>query len=133
MEEIGRIGNAPEIKAQRGDPWSPEQAVSLSEGGDRGDAEQGGGVGEGLLGEAHAFERERRDTEFEGGGGGENRDERHKPPRIRRGLQRQQRPTFERQVEQETPDDRVDAKERHPADVQVPIGRRGESPQRHDD
>ncbi len=85
------------------------------------------------MGDAHAFERQRRDPEFERSRCGERRGKGYEPSRVRRPLQREQRPPLQRQIEQEAPHDRIDAKERHPADVQVPVGRRGEAPQRYDD
>ncbi len=133
VEEIGRVRNAPEIKAQRRDPAPLEQTVGLPESADRGDAEQRGGVGKDRLSDPHAFERKRRHPEFEGGGGGESRGERGERPAARPGVQPEQWPPLQRQVEQEAPHDQIDAKKRDPAYAQIPIGRRGEGPQGHDD
>ena len=49
-------------------------------------------------------------------------------------VERQQRKALERQIKQEAPNDRVDAEQRDPPDVQVPIVRLKREPERrHDD
>ncbi len=123
----------PRVEARRADDAPFEELIRLAEEADRSHAENGRRIGKRLLREAAAADREHRDRELDRRRDDEQRAERGEPPPALGRLQRQQRPPLEREIEQIAPDDRVDAEERHAPDVEVPVLRRGERPQRGDD
>ena len=110
-----------------------KQSIGLAKKADGRDPEQGRSVGKNLLGDGTAFERKFGDLEFERGGRDQSHPERGQEAAAFDASQPQRRHPLERQIEQKPPHDRVDAEERDPPYIQIPVGRRRERPQSHDD
>ncbi len=131
VEEIGRVGDPSEVEADGADQPSLEQRIGGEEEADRGHAEQRRGKRKDLAGDRASADGARRDQELE-----RRRQKREKPQsgqtshRARQSFDRRSAALLERQIEQIAPDDRIDPEDRHPSNVEVPVVRRGDDPER---
>ena len=132
VKEIDRIGDAPEIEACASDEARLEKPFGPPQDADQDHAEGGGGVGKGALRQRVAADGKDRDGEFGGNRGDKQREQPGQAPSAGDGGERKRRAPLEREIEQEAPDDRVDAEQRHPPDIQVPVVGREGKPQRRD-
>ncbi len=123
MKQIDGIRDAAEIEAHAPDETAAKSCVRLLEDADANHAERRRNVRKRLLGRGVAADGEDRDAEFDRNEKRQQRDERGETLRASGAVERERRETLERQIKQEAPDDRVDAEQGDPADVQVPIMR----------
>ena len=129
MEEIDRVGNAAEKEACASDDPIAEEALGPPEHADRDHAERRRDVRKRKLSRGGALDGHDGHSELDGNCDAKQREQ-YAQTRLSRGVvQSDRRTALEREIEQKTPDDRVDAKQRDPPDIQVPVMRRNREPQ----
>ena len=130
VEEIDRVGDAAEVEACASDDAIAEQALGPPEHADRDHAERRRDVRKRKLSRGGALDGHDGDSKLDGNRDAKQREQ-YAQTRLARGVvQSDRRTALEREIEQKAPDDRVDAKQRDPPDIQVPVMRRNREPQR---